>query len=302
MTGQSIAPCLWLDDQAEAAADLYLRAFPGSRVLSRSRYPDDADNPSGRPRGSTVTVEVDLRGLRFTLLNGGPLFVPNPSVSFFVHVDVPGDADRVAAVLLEGGQALMPLDAYPWSERYAWVRDRFGFTWQVMAGRRTPGGPAIAPCFMFSDERQGRAEEAMRAWCTVFPESSIDSVERYGVGEGPEGTVKHARFRLLGQEMAAMDAPGTHGFGFNEAISLQVTCADPAGLDRTWEGLVAGGAPGRCGWLKDRFGVSWQVLPEGMSRWFGAGDAAARGRAFAAMMGMGKLDAAAIERAWRGEG
>ena len=109
-----------------------------------------------------LLAEVELARQRFTLLNGGPLFVPNPSVSFFVHADSPAEADRLWAPLADGGEPLLPLDAYPWSERYGWVKDRFGVSWQVIAGRRTPGGPTVVPCLMFADAQHGGAEEAIR--------------------------------------------------------------------------------------------------------------------------------------------
>ncbi len=299
MTSHEIVPCVWLDDQAEQAAAFYVRTFPGSRVTATSRYPESADNPGGRPRGSVLTVEVDLAGQHFTLLNGGPLFVLNPSISFFVHVDDPAGADRLFEPLAEGGEALMPLDAYPWSERYGWVKDRFGVSWQVMAGRRPPGGRTITPCLMFAGPQHGRAEEAMRAYTGLFPGGRIVEVERYGAGEGPEGTVKHGRFSLAGQDLVAMDSHLAHGISFNEALSLQVLCDDQATLDRYWEALGAGGEHGPCGWLKDRFGLSWQVVPTGIFRWM-TGEAAARDRAFAVMLTMKKLDIAALERAFLG--
>jgi predicted 3-demethylubiquinone-9 3-methyltransferase (glyoxalase superfamily) len=300
MPTHPIAPCIWLDDQAERAADLYARTFPGSRVVATSRYPESTDNPGGRPRGSVLTVELDLAGQPFTLLNGGPLFVPNPSVSFFVRVDTAADADRMFAALAEGGQVLMPLDAYPWSERYAWVQDRFGVSWQVISGRRPPGGAAtMVPCLMFAGPQHGRAEEAMRAYAGIFPGGRILSAERYAAGEGPENTVKHGRFELAGQELVAMDSHLAHGVTFSEAVSLQVRCEDQAEVDRYWNALSAGGEQGPCGWLKDRFGVSWQVAPAGMARWM-TGDPAARDRTFAALLTMKKLDVAALERAYAG--
>jgi predicted 3-demethylubiquinone-9 3-methyltransferase (glyoxalase superfamily) len=97
-----------------------------------------------------------------------------------------------------------------------------------------------------------------------------------------------------------MDSHGDHGFTFNEALSLQVTCDDQPTLDRYWDALAQGGGHGPCGWLKDRFGLSWQVVPTRMSSWLADGDAAARDRAFAAMLTMGKLDIAALERAHAG--
>jgi predicted 3-demethylubiquinone-9 3-methyltransferase (glyoxalase superfamily) len=295
-----IIPCVWLDDQAEAAAAFYTRTFPGGRVLATSRYPEQVDNPSRRPRGSVLTIELELAGQRFTLLNGGPLFTINPSVSFFLHVETPAEADRYYAALAEGGQALMALDAYPWSERYAWVQDRFGVSWQVMAGRRSPSGATIAPCFMFAGKQHGRAEEAMSTWAGIFNGGRLLGLERYAPGEGPVGTVKHGRFSLAGLELVAMDSHLAHGITFNEGLSLQVMCEDQATLDRYWEALGAGGSHGPCGWLKDRFGFSWQVVPSRIADWMASDDTAANTRGFAAMLKMKKLDIAALERAFAG--
>src|SRR5690606_7588095 len=153
-----LVPCLWLDDQAEAAARSYAAIFPGGRVLDATRYPAATDNPAGKPPGSVLTVEVELCGTRFTLLNGGSLFTINPSISFFVRVDGPAEADRIWGALVEGGEALMPLDAYPFSERYGWVQDRYRVSWQIVTGRRPPGGSTIAPCLMFAGPVHGKAE------------------------------------------------------------------------------------------------------------------------------------------------
>jgi predicted 3-demethylubiquinone-9 3-methyltransferase (glyoxalase superfamily) len=140
----------------------------------------------------------------------------------------------------------------------------------------------------------------MRSWAAIFPGGRVVDVARYAAGEGPEGTVKHGRFVLAGQDLVAMDSHVSHGITFNEALSLQVMCDDQPTLDRYWEALGAGGSHGRCGWLKDRFGLSWQVVPTRISAWMTTGDAAARDRAFAAILKMGKLDIAALERAWAG--
>jgi predicted 3-demethylubiquinone-9 3-methyltransferase (glyoxalase superfamily) len=301
MPDTPIVPCLWLDDQAEAAAAFYARTFPQGRVTAVSRYPVSFDNPGGKPRGSVMTVEVELAGQPFTLLNGGPQFTLNPSVSFFVHVATADEASRLFATLSDGGKVLMPIDAYPWSERYGWAQDRFGVSWQVIAGRPAPGGATVVPCLMFTGSQAGRAEEAMRAYAAVFPGSRLADVARYDEGEGPVGSVKHGRFLLAGQDLVAMDSHLDHGFAFNEAVSLQVPCADQAELDRYWHALSEGGQPGPCGWLKDRYGLSWQVVPRGMAAWMAGEDAPGRDRAFQAMLGMGKLDVAALRAAFEGE-
>lgn len=295
-----IVPCIWLDDQAEQAARFYTDAFPGGRVTATSYYPASGDNPSGKPSGSVLTVEFAIAGQRFTALNGGPQFTLNPSISFFAHVDTPEQAERLFAKLESGGEVLMALGEYPWSPRYGWVKDRFGVSWQVIAGRRPEGGSSIAPCLMFSGSRHGQAESALRAYAGLFRDGRVDAIEHYSGDEGPKGAVKHGRIAIGGQTLLAMDSHGEHGFTFNEALSLQVMCENQAELDRYWAALSEGGEEGPCGWLKDRFGVSWQVVPTGIVEWMASKDTAARDRAFHALMGMKKLDIAAIQAAFEG--
>lgn len=302
MSNHTIVPCLWLDDQAEQAASFYTKTFPDGRVTAVSHYPESFDNPGGKPRGSVLTVDFEVAGQRFTALNGGPQFVINPSISFFVHVDTVEEADRLFSMLADGGEVLMPLGAYPWSERYGWTKDPFGVSWQVIAGQRGQGGTTIAPFLMFNGAQHGKAEEAMKAYAGIFPDARVESVERYAAGEGPEETVKTGRFVLAGQEMIAMDSHIDHGFAFNEGLSLQVMCEDQDEIDRYWSTLSEGGEKGPCGWLKDRYGVSWQVMPMAIAEWMSSKDVAARDRAFEAMLGMGKLEITALQAAFHGIG
>ncbi|MEO5769801.1 MAG: VOC family protein [Polyangia bacterium] len=296
----AIVPCLWLDSQAEEAARFYMRTLGDGRVLATSHYPESLDNPSGKPRGSVLTVDFEVLGQRFTALNGGPHFVINPSISFFVHTDTAARTDQLCAALGQGGRQLMPPGSYPWSERYGWVQDRFGVSWQVMTGPRTPGVPGIVPCLMFANAQHGRAEEAMKAYTAVFPESRIVQIERYGADRGPEGKVVHGRFVLAGQDFVAMDSHEARGATFNEGLSFQVMCEDQAEVDRYWDRLSAGGRPGVCGWLTDAFGLSWQVVPKSISAWLTSRDTRANDRAFQAVMGMKKLDIAALDAAFAG--
>lgn len=296
----SIVPCLWMNDQAEQAARFYAETFPEGRITAVSRYPESSDNPSGKPRGSVLTVEFEVAGQRFTALNGGTQFTINPSISFFAHVDTASDADRLFAALAQGGEVLMPLGPYPWSERYGWAKDRFGVSWQVVAGQLPPGAARIAPCLMFAGPQHGRAEEALQTYVRVFPGGRTETIARYAAGEGPEGTVKHGRFVIAGQDMVVMDSHVDHGTTFNEGISLQVMCKDQTEVDRYWSVLSEGGEQGPCGWLKDRFGLSWQVVPDAIATWLTSGDVRARDRAFRAVMGMKRLDIAAIQAAFEG--
>jgi predicted 3-demethylubiquinone-9 3-methyltransferase (glyoxalase superfamily) len=293
----AIVPCLWFDNQAEEAARFYTRTFGDGQVLATSHYPESFDNPSGKPRGSVLTVEFEVLGRRFTALNGGPHFVINPSVSFFLHTGTTERTDELCAELVKGGKYLMPPGNYPWSERYGWVQDRFGVSWQVMT---SSAGAGIVPCLMFADAQHGRAEEAMKAYAAVFPEGRIVHIQRYGADRGPEGKVVHGRFVLAGQDFIAMDSHEPRGATFNEGLSFQVMCEDQAEVDRYWQRLSDGGRPGVCGWVRDAFGLSWQIVPKRISAWLASRDTRANDRAFRAMLGMTKLDIAALDAAAAG--
>ena len=157
--------------------------------------------------------------------------------------------------------------------------------------------PAITPCLWFD----GKAQDAVEFYASVFPDSRVAKVDR-SVAEtpsGPKGMVLTVEFTLSGQPFVGLN--GGPDFQFNEAISFMVDCADQAEVDHYWEALTAGGGqPGPCGWLKDRFGVSWQVIPRRLNELIGGPDAAAAERAMKAMLQMSKIDVAELERAYAG--
>ncbi len=295
-----IIPCLWFDNQAEAAAQFYTQTFPEGKITALARFPESTDNPAGKPRGSVITAEFTVAGQKFTALNGGPNFVINPSISLFVQVSRADLAETYFAQLAAGGAVLMPLAEYPWSARYGWVQDRFGVSWQVMF--RPDAEPVtIYPCLMFAGPQHGKAEKALADYVRIFPNAKVNSLARYEAHEGPEGTLKHGRCTLDEQILVAMDSHMTHDITFNEGLSLQVMCSNQEEVDHYWDRLIAdGGRPGPCGWLHDPYGVSWQVVPQQMAAWMTHPDQAARDRAFGAMMQMTKLDIATLEAALRG--
>jgi predicted 3-demethylubiquinone-9 3-methyltransferase (glyoxalase superfamily) len=151
----------------------------------------------------------------------------------------------------------------------------------------------IAPCLWFD----GRAEEAMSHYLSIFERSAMLSVSRYGKGMPmPEGTVLVATFEIEGQEIMALN--GGADFSFTPAISLLVHCDDQVELDHLWLRLGEGGEPGQCGWLKDKFGVSWQIVPRALDRMMKNGDPKRVGRMMQALMKMTKLDIAQLEAAY----
>jgi predicted 3-demethylubiquinone-9 3-methyltransferase (glyoxalase superfamily) len=289
---QLIVPCLWFDNQGEAAVELYCSVFSDARVTKSTHNSESSG-------GKVLTVDFAIAGTGLIALNGGPHFTPNPSISFFVTRATAADVDRAFAGLSDGGTALMPLGSYPWNERYGWIKDRYGFTWQIMIA---PDGaaPSVAPCLMFCDAVHGKARAAMDLYASLLPDSSVVAAVEYLANEGPADTIKHGRMKIGDQALVAMDSSYNHGFTFNEALSLQLICRDQIEIDRYWDALCDGGSPSRCGWLKDRFGVSWQIIPENMAQWLANPDAAARDRAFKAMMGMKKLVIAELAAAAKG--
>ncbi len=295
-----IIPNLWFADEAEQAIDYYTDVFDETSVGETSRYTETLAGQAGLPAGSVLTIDFELEGQRFVALNGGPAFEFNPSISFFVNCPSHEDVDELWAALSEGGSELMPLDEYPFSERYAWIEDAHGLSWQLMfvdeADERS-----IVPSLMFVDERYGRAEEAIHFYTSAFDDAEIASIARYGPDHphNEEGTVMFADFTLAGQRFAAMDAGLEHGFTFNEAISFAVECEDQEAIDSFWEALRAdGGEEQMCGWLTDRFGVSWQVVPDELDEMLRDDDPERADRVAEAMLAMNKLDVARLRQAF----
>lgn len=290
---EKIVPHLWFDSEARTAAELYISTFPDSSLAGCTTLHDT-------PSGSCDILRVRLMGQPFQMINAGPLFKPNPSISFLVGCSTAEQVDTLSGRLSEGGFSLMPLGSYPFSERYAWVADKFGFSWQLMLKPDAP--QTITPTLMFVGDQCGKAEQAVEFYMALFENSRLEHILRYQPEDHPDqpGTVKHAGFSLNGQRFAAMDSALDHKFGFNEAVSLMVHCKDQQELDVLWERLSADPKAEQCGWLKDRFGVSWQIVPERMDEMLSEGDPEALARVTRAFLDMKKFDLAALEKAYRG--
>src|SRR5262245_60115882 len=194
----------------------------------------------------------------------------------------------------------MPLDKYPFSERYGWLQDKYGLSWQLIL--TNPEGeerPLLIPSLLFVGEMCGKAEEATDFYLSIFKDSKRGATARYGADQPPdrEGTVMFTDFKLAGQWFAAMDSAHNHGFKFNEAVSLMVRCDNQEQIDYYWEKLSAVPQAEQCGWLKDKYGVSWQITPAGMDEILQSGDQAVIDRVTEAFLKMKKFDIAALERA-----
>jgi predicted 3-demethylubiquinone-9 3-methyltransferase (glyoxalase superfamily) len=282
---EKITPHLWFDVEAKEAGAFYASVVPGSRVKNTATI-------HATPSGSVDIVVVDLGGQEMTLISAGDLFKFTPAISFLVQCETKTEVDALWEKLSHGGQVLMELGAYPFSEHYGWTQDRYGVSWQVMYAGDWQFHQKITPMFMFTGEQSGRAEEAMTFWASVFRDSAVGPARRHGPGEEPdrEGTIKHATFTLEGQEFMAMDSAHPHGFAFNEALSLQVHCDTQEEIDYYSDKLSADPGAEQCGWLKDRFGVSWQIVAREMDAMLASGDQGKIDRVVAAFLTMKRID------------
>jgi len=295
-----ITPHLWFDKEAREAAAFYCSLFPDSTITSITTLHDT-------PSGDCDVVSFRLAGHPFMAISAGPLFTFNPSVSFFLNFDPASDRDArrnldiVWQKLSQGGKVLMPLDKYPFSERYGWVQDRFGLSWQLILS--DPAGekrPFIVPSLLFVNSVCGKAEEAITFYLSVFRDSNQGIVARYPKGMEPdkEGTIMYADFMIENHWFAAMDSAHKHNFAFNEAISLMISCETQTEIDYYWDKLSAVPEAEQCGWLKDKYGLSWQVTPTEMEEMMRSGTNEQIARLTQAFLPMKKFDLAELRKAY----
>jgi predicted 3-demethylubiquinone-9 3-methyltransferase (glyoxalase superfamily) len=246
-------------------------------------------------------------------ISAGPLFKFNPSVSFIVNFDPrlfsgsPADAkgkmNSAWERLTEGGYILMPLDKYPFSEHYGWVQDKYGLSWQLMlTNPKAEQRPPVMPSLLFVRDKYGMAEEAINFYMSIFKNSKLGSMNHYGANQAPdkEGTVMYADFALENQWFAAMDSAYEHKFDFNEAISFVVSCKNQEEIDYYWQRLSHVPESEQCGWLKDKYGLVWQISPVELGEMMQNGTQAQVDRLTQAFLPMKKLDIEKLKEVYLG--
>lgn len=294
---QRVVPNLWFDHNAKEAVDFYISVFKDSKINALSYYPKTEEEGLADFQkdlaGKVLTVNFELSDYHFTAINADTTFKPNPSISFFYTCNSKEESDELWKKLLEDGKTLMELGEYPFSKYYGWVQDKYGFSWQLMLNN--PEGdkrPRIVPSLLFTKERDGQAKEAMKFYTSVFKDSDLsNNLNKYPpeMGSNREGKISYADFRLFDQWFAVMDGGEEHDFGFNPAISLMVSCEDQKEIDYYWEKLSANPEFEQCGWLQDKYGVSWQITPANIEELLKVPGA------FKRMMQMKKLDIAKLK-------
>ena len=304
---QKITTFLWFDDNAEEAVDFYTSVFGNSKVNNTTRYTEESAKASGRPIGSVMTVAFSLHGQPFTAINGGPAFKFNPSVSFFIYCKTENEIEELWNKLSEDGKILMALDKYPFSEKYGWLEDKFGVSWQIIISTMEIE-QKIVPSLMFTKNVTGKAEEAINFYTSVFSQNDVSANNskavnffKYEAGQAPDedSKIAYADFTLGGQKFAAMDGGHMHDFAYNEAISFVVNCKDQTELDHFWNKLSEGGDPKAqmCGWLKDKYGLSWQIVPDNLSDLLSGKEPGKSRRVMQKVLQMKKLDIDTLKRA-----
>ncbi len=241
-----IYPCLWFDQVGREAAELYCSVFKNSSILS--------DN------GMVIIFELD--GNKFMALNGGPHFKINYTISFSIVFDSIAEINEAWDKLSPNGTIMMALNKYDWNERYGWIQDKYGVSWQISLASKDLEIPKIIPSFLFVGDQKGRAEEAIHYYLSIFDHSNVHHIMKYTESD-PDvtGFVKHGLFNLDKNTFVAMDSSGPHHASFNEGISFVIECESQKEIDYYWNNLAKGGMESQCGWLKDKFGVSWQIVP-----------------------------------------
>lgn len=257
-----IIPCLWLNNEADDATKFYTSIFKNSKIGRVTYFNGVGEEISGKKAGEVMAIDFEIEGKEFQVLNGGPFFKLNPSTSFFVTYETTEEIDTLWSKLSADGTVLMELDKYPWSEHYGWIQDQFGVSWQISQGTKKDVKHTISTAIMFIGENFKKAEEAVNFYHSIFNPSQIDGILKQTEGE-EKGAVLHAQFSLCNETFMIMENSQKHDFKLSEATSHAIMCKDQAEIDYYWEKLSEGGDENaqQCGWLKDKFGVSWQIVP-----------------------------------------
>lgn len=292
---QKIIPHLWFDKEASEAAKWYVSLFEDSEISNIITIPDT-------PSGDSELVDFKLAKLRFHAISAGPYFSLNPSISLMVSCHDKEEVDRLYEALSNGGVDLMLLGEYPFSKRYAWVQDKYGLSWQLMLDDNAKEHQKIRPVLLFSQDTCGRAEEAIDYYASVISASEKGLINPYTLGEAEDSRAKtnYAEFTLSGIQFVAMD----HGYGgdfdFNEAFSFMIICSNQEEIDYFWDKLSFVPEAEQCGWVKDQFGLSWQISPEIFDDIFKNGTKEEINRVTRAFLKMKKFDLAELDKARKG--
>ena len=245
----TIYPALWFDNQALEAFEFYCSVFPNSIVLEHNQ----------------TVVKASLSNQCFIGINGGPYFLPNPAISFTVICDSREEINALWQKLILGGASIIDLGHYSWNAYYGWVQDQFGYTWQLQLGNGGKTQQHILPNLLFCGMHQNQCSQALQYYQKIFPEFQRHQLLRYPSGD-LEGKIQNSIFSLNHLKFIAKDSPHKHIFDFNESVSFVIPCKTQQEIDYYWNYFTEHGSESWCGWCKDVFGISWQVIPNNLAQ------------------------------------
>lgn len=280
---------LWFDNQAQAAIDFYTNLFPDSLLISSTVL-------ANSPTGELSIHSFKLAGHDFMAINAGPMFKINPSISFFVYCGSESEIDRIYSLLIDGGEILMPLSKYDWSSKYAWVQDKFGVSWQLDIDDIN-NTQKIVPSLLFANDNFGKMSEALEYYKSIFSQYQLLYEYKATNNFGSEETV-FAQFKLNNTIFNAMNSHIKHGFDFNEAVSFLINCDNQIEIDYYWDLLSKDGQEQQCGWLKDKYGLSWQIVPAELENLINSSEKQKVAQMNEELLKMVKLDIAKLKNAF----
>lgn len=275
----SIHPCLWFNGNANEAAEFYNSVFEDVKIH----------------HCTPMVVTFFIKGFQFMALNGGPMFKPNPSISFFVICKSEQEVNNAWVKLSEEGKILMPLNTYAWSYKYGFIQDKYGIAWQVSLAKNNEE-PTVYPSLMFTGLQNGNAQKAIDFYTSVFENSEVNITAKYEEGDQDvTGNLKYGQFKLGGFKMSAMDSSMPEKHPFSEGISIVVPCDTQEEIDFYWLNLSDEGQESMCGWCQDSFGIWWQIIPSILGSLMSNPDKVIK--ISAALMQMKKIDIATLQAA-----
>ncbi|MGV3022951.1 VOC family protein [Streptococcus suis] len=286
---QPIIPHLWYDTEAKEAVAFYVDLF-GGKI-------DWTYTITDTPSGDSDLIQFQLGDMTLAAISAGPYFKLNESMSLMVNVASKDEVTRLYQALSEGGRVLMPLGEYPFSPYYVWLEDRFGLSWQLSYAPDLDKPYQFDICLLFSQGQVGLAQPMLDYYKDKLPQARLGRLSYYGEGEAAVEAAKlnYAELLVAGQKMIVMD----HGYGgeasFNEAFSLMVYVDSQDELNFYYDLLSAVPEAEMCGWVKDQFGISWQIVPRILMEAYDTASPEKVKAVNAAVMTMKRLDIGTIQ-------
>jgi predicted 3-demethylubiquinone-9 3-methyltransferase (glyoxalase superfamily) len=249
MTKNDIYPCLWFDINAKDVAVYYCDIFKNGKLLSEN----------------SITSYFEIMGTKFLALNGGKTFKVNQAISYYVYCNGNDEISRLYDKLSEGGKILMPLNTYPWSNKYAWIADKYGVNWQLDIAN-IESEQKILPSMLFANAKMNSVREAINQYLSIFPNSKLILESPCPPEMNMAKAILFAQYSLSGFLFNSMSSNFNHAFDFTPGNSFVIECENQEEIDFYWEKLGEEGFYSQCGWLQDKCGISWQIVPKILSK------------------------------------